>query len=49
MPFKPRPQKEWLSFMAALAHAAGDKRACEGYLLELLGCCVFSLREELGL
>lgn len=49
MPFKPRPRKEWLSFMAALSMRAGDMRKAEGYMLELLACCAFAVEEELGL
>ncbi len=30
-----------LSWMASLSVAAGEAKAAEGYLLELLACCAF--------
>jgi hypothetical protein len=45
-PFKPRPLKEWLSFMAGLCIAAGDMKKAEGYMLELLSCMCIPLAEE---
>lgn len=35
-----------LSFMASISIAAGDVRACEGYLLELLAWCAFHDQHE---
>jgi len=36
-----RPRARTLSWMASLSVAAGDQRAAEGYLLELLAWCAF--------
>jgi hypothetical protein len=35
-----------LSLMAALAHRARDRRALEGYLLELMAWCTFVEHDE---
>jgi len=40
-----RPRARTLSWMASLSVAAGDLRAAEGYLLELLAWCAFADRE----
>jgi hypothetical protein len=40
-----RPRARALSWMASLAVAAGELRAAEGYLLELLAWCAFGERE----
>lgn len=39
-----RPRARTLSWMASLAVAAGELRAAEGYLLELLAWCAFADR-----
>jgi hypothetical protein len=36
-----RPRARTLSWMASLSIAAGELRAAEGYLLELLAWCAF--------
>ena len=36
-----RPRARTLSWMASLSLAAGELRAAEGYLLELLAWCAF--------
>ena len=40
-----RPRARALSWMASLSVAAGEMRAAEGYLLELLAWCAFGDRE----
>lgn len=40
-----RPRARALSWMASLSVAAGEVRAAEGYLLELLAWCAFGERE----
>lgn len=40
-----RPRARALSWMASLSLAAGDIRAAEGYLLELLAWCAFADRD----
>jgi hypothetical protein len=40
----PRPRARTLSWMASLSVAAGELRAAEGYLLELLAWCAFADR-----
>ena len=40
-----RPRAKTLSWMASLCVAAGDIRAAEGYLLELLAWCAFADRD----
>jgi hypothetical protein len=40
-----RPRARALSWMASLSLAAGQIRAAEGYLLELLAWCAFGDRE----
>ncbi len=40
-----RPRARTLSWMASLSVAAGEIRAAEGYLLELLAWCAFGERE----
>ena len=40
-----RPRARTLSWMASLSVAAGEIRAAEGYLLELLAWCAFADRE----
>jgi hypothetical protein len=40
-----RPRARALSWMASLSVAAGEVRAAEGYLLELLAWCAFGDRE----
>jgi hypothetical protein len=40
-----RPRARALSWMASLSLAAGELRAAEGYLLELLAWCAFGERE----
>jgi hypothetical protein len=40
-----RPRARTLSMMASLSVAAGEMRAAEGYLLELLAWCAFADRE----
>lgn len=42
-----RPRARTLSWMASLSVAAGELRAAEGYLLELLAWCAFGEREAL--
>jgi hypothetical protein len=39
-----RPRARTLSWMASLSVAAGETRAAEGYLLELLAWCAFADR-----
>ena len=39
-----RPRARALSWMASLSVAAGEIRAAEGYLLELLAWCAFAER-----
>lgn len=39
-----RPRARTLSWMASLCVAAGELRAAEGYLLELLAWCAFADR-----
>lgn len=39
------PQARTLSWMASMSVAAGEMRAAEGYLLELLAWCAFSDRD----
>jgi len=43
-----RPRARTLSWMASLSVAAGELRAAEGYLLELLAWCAFGDREPAG-
>jgi hypothetical protein len=40
-----RPRARTLSWMASLSVAAGEVRAAEGYLLELLAWCAFGERD----
>ena len=40
-----RPRAKTLSWMASMSVAAGEMRAAEGYLLELLAWCAFSDRD----
>ncbi|HEY1553598.1 MAG TPA: hypothetical protein VGF94_02130 [Kofleriaceae bacterium] len=40
-----RPRAHTLSWLASLSVAAGELRAAEGYLLELLAWCAFADRE----
>lgn len=40
-----RPRARTLSWMASLSVAAGEIRAAEGYLLELLAWCAFAERD----
>ncbi len=40
-----RPRARTLSWMASLSVAAGELRAAEGYLLELLAWCAFADRD----
>jgi len=40
-----RPRARTLSWMASMSVAAGELRAAEGYLLELLAWCAFAERE----
>ena len=40
-----RPRARTLSMMASLSVAAGEMRAAEGYLLELLAWCAFADRD----
>ena len=40
-----RPRARALSWMASLSLAAGQIRAAEGYLLELLAWCAYGERE----
>jgi hypothetical protein len=39
-----RPRARTLAWMASLSLAAGEMRAAEGYLLELLAWCAFADR-----
>ena len=39
-----KPRAKTLSWMASLSVAAGELRAAEGYLLELLAWCAFADR-----
>lgn len=41
-----RPRARTLSWMASMSVAAGELRAAESYLLELLAWCAFSDRAE---
>jgi hypothetical protein len=43
-----RPRARALSWMASMSVAAGDLRAAEGYLLELLAWCAFADRDGDG-
>lgn len=43
-----RPRARALSWMASLSVAAGELRAAEGYLLELLAWCAFGEREPVA-
>ncbi len=43
-----RPRARTLSMMASLSVAAGEMRAAEGYLLELLAWCAFADRDVVG-
>ncbi len=40
-----RPRAKTLSWMASMSVAAGEMRAAEGYLLELLAWCAFAERD----
>lgn len=40
-----RPRAKTLSWMASMSVAAGEMRAAEGYLLELLAWCAFADRD----
>ena len=40
-----RPRARTLSWMASMSVAAGEMRAAEGYLLELLAWCAFADRD----
>jgi hypothetical protein len=40
-----RPRARTLSWMASMSVAAGEMRAAEGYLLELLAWCAFGDRD----
>lgn len=40
-----RPRARTLSWMASMSVAAGEIRAAEGYLLELLAWCAFAERD----
>jgi hypothetical protein len=40
-----RPRARTLSWLASLSVAAGELRAAEGYLLELLAWCAFADRD----
>lgn len=44
-----RARAQLLSWMASLSVAAGELRAAEGYLLELLALCAFGGRESTDL
>jgi hypothetical protein len=44
-----RPRARTLSWLAALSLAAGELRAAEGYLLELLAWCAFGERAATAL
>ncbi len=44
-----RPRARALSWMASLSLAAGQIRAAEGYLLELLAWCAYGDREPAAL
>ena len=44
-----RPRARTLSWMASLSVAAGEMRAAEGYLLELLAWCAFADRSIIDL
>ena len=41
-----RPRARTLSWMASMSVAAGEMRAAEGYLLELLAWCAFADRPD---
>lgn len=43
-----RPRPRTLSWLAAMSVAAGEIRAAEGYLLELLAWCAFADRDDAG-
>jgi hypothetical protein len=43
-----RPRARTLSWMASMSVAAGEIRAAEGYLLELLAWCAFAERDGEG-
>lgn len=43
-----RPRARTLAWMASLSVAAGELRAAEGYLLELLAWCAFEDRDEVS-
>lgn len=40
-----RPRARTLSWLASMSVAAGEMRAAEGYLLELLAWCAFADRD----
>lgn len=42
-----RPRARALSWLASMSVAAGELRAAEGYLLELLAWCAFADRETI--
>jgi hypothetical protein len=44
-----RPRARTLSWMASLCVAAGELRAAEGYLLELLAWCAFADRSVIDM
>lgn len=44
--YKERSRREVLSFMSGLSICAGEIRAAEGYLLELLACLAFTEWDE---
>jgi len=44
-----RPRARTLSWMASMSVAAGEIRAAEGYLLELLAWCAFADRADADL
>jgi hypothetical protein len=41
-----RPRARTLSWLASMSVAAGEIRAAEGYLLELLAWCAFADRDD---
>jgi hypothetical protein len=43
-----RPRARTLSWMASLSMAAGERRAAEGYLLELLAWCAFGDHDDVA-
>lgn len=46
VPYRERPRRDVLSFMAALSLKVCEHRMAEGYMLELLAFCAFNVSPE---